>query len=55
MPRDHFKQQMSNPYFQTKHYKEEGHAAQCEQAIEAKIKSILKKLKIIRSKKIVRD
>ena len=41
---------MSNPYFQTKHYREEGPAAQYEKKIENKIKSILKKLKIIRIK-----
>jgi hypothetical protein len=42
---------MSNPYFQTKHYKEEGRSAQYEKVVEDKIKSILKKLRIIKFKK----
>jgi hypothetical protein len=46
MPRDHFSQQMSNPYFQTKHYKEESAAAKMEMGIENKIKSFFKKFKI---------
>jgi hypothetical protein len=48
MARDHFAQQMSNPYFQTKHYREEGAAAQMEMKIENKIKSFFKKFRIPR-------
>ena len=48
MARDHFSQQMSNPYFQTKHYREESAAAQIEMKIENKFKSFFKKIRISR-------
>jgi hypothetical protein len=51
MARDHFSQQMSNPYFQTKHYREESRAAEMEKNIESKIKSILNKFKLKKYKK----
>jgi hypothetical protein len=46
MARDHFSKQMSNPYFQTKHYREESAAANMEKKIESRINKILKILKL---------
>jgi hypothetical protein len=51
MTRDHFSKQMSNPYFQTKHYREESAAAQIEINLENKIKSFFKKFRMLRLKR----
>jgi hypothetical protein len=41
----HFSKQMSNPYFQTDHYRNESAAALYEKKIENKIKNFFKKFK----------
>jgi hypothetical protein len=51
MPRDHFSKMMSNPYFQTDHYKNESNEALMEARIEKKIASILNKIMFWRGKK----
>jgi hypothetical protein len=44
MTRDHFSKQMSNPYFQTKHYEEESVGTELEKSIEKKISKLIKKI-----------
>lgn len=48
MGRDHFKQSMFSPYFNSHHYKTDSHEGQIERKIEKRLKKILAKFGLIR-------